>query len=80
MEFPKVMFSCEDAVVLDKNMQFWATVINQCIDRHGEEFVLVDEPWKRTFDFYEQTAPSWGRSLDDEVISIPDTEVDKMSV
>ena len=66
------LLSLEDAAVMDENVANYATIINQCIAKHGREQVLITEPWLNDYSGHvvepiawkytrstDQHAPSW---------------------
>jgi len=40
-------FTCDEARVVDQNVQFWADAISHCVALYGAENVLLPEPWDR---------------------------------
>jgi hypothetical protein len=50
------LFSAREANVIDQNVQYWYETITYCIAKHGEDSVLIDEPWLKTYDPWQNIA------------------------
>eukprot|EP01094_Clydonella_sp_ATCC50884_P022406 TRINITY_DN5129_c0_g1_i1.p1 TRINITY_DN5129_c0_g1~~TRINITY_DN5129_c0_g1_i1.p1 ORF type:complete len:576 (-),score=207.95 TRINITY_DN5129_c0_g1_i1:206-1702(-) len=47
------LFRCKDAYFADMALQYWYNIIARCIALHGEEAVLITEPWVKEYDMME---------------------------
>jgi hypothetical protein len=43
------LFSADEALVINQNLEYLVSLIGQCIAKHGINKVLIDEPWDSSF-------------------------------
>ena len=47
------LFTCREAWGLDRSIQYWYGIISRCIAEHGDEAVLIDEPWVKEYHMFD---------------------------
>jgi hypothetical protein len=53
---PQQLLTTAQATVLNENVRYWGKMIENCIDAHGIESVLIDEPWSTTYGVFNRLA------------------------
>eukprot|EP01094_Clydonella_sp_ATCC50884_P019030 TRINITY_DN3634_c0_g1_i2.p1 TRINITY_DN3634_c0_g1~~TRINITY_DN3634_c0_g1_i2.p1 ORF type:complete len:604 (-),score=158.56 TRINITY_DN3634_c0_g1_i2:149-1876(-) len=56
-----VILSCREAYFADLELQYWYNMLTRCMSLHGEEVVLIGEPWEKKYDMQEalSTIDKW---------------------